>query len=73
MVSLEFAQPVRPAEILGNRRSFYEAQYMLRYFFAFFFLKEVTGILDYNLRLVFGCRYKGAKEFVTAACDRVLI
>jgi len=36
-------------EILGNRRSFYEVQYMRGYFLAFLFLKKVCGVLDYNL------------------------
>jgi hypothetical protein len=61
------------AEILGDRRSFYEVQYAPGYFLALLFLKKVSGVLDDNLRLVFGCRYKRAKELVTATCNRVFI
>ncbi len=61
------------AGIPGDRGSFYEVQYMPRYLLAFLFLKKVTGVLDNNLRLVLGCRYKRTKEFVTAACNRVSI
>ena len=46
---------------------------MLSYFLALLFLKKVSGVLDYNLRLAFGCRYKRAKEFVAATCNRVFI
>src|SRR4030042_1620350 len=61
------------AEISGDRGSSYEVQYMPGYFRAFLFLKEVTGVLDDNLRLVFGRGYERAEELVTAACNRVFI
>ena len=59
--------------VLAQRCPSHEVQYMLRYFLAFLFLKEVTGVLDDNLRLVFGRGYERAEELVTAACNRVFI
>jgi hypothetical protein len=46
---------------------------MLRYFLAFLFLEKVTSVLDDDLWLVFGCRYKRAKELAAAACNRAFI